>query len=129
MEALNGVLPNHFYTGGPLDPESKHYVNTLSVFVYPAFILLGFISLFSAIFSWLLVVKSIFQKTELNKSIQLLASLQFVGWTNLIFVAFVNIPTPRYLMPHFALFLIATSLFLLMLFRRYKHKFTIKNKA
>ena len=115
---LNNALPTFTAKGGPLDPESGHFANWLSVIIFPAFALLGLASLIGGLVSILAIL------TGLNKSckrpsadVVVLAALHLIGWSNLVFIALVNIPTPRYLMPHFAGFVLAALIGITLLMR------------
>lgn len=125
---LNQILPNVAFKGSALDPESRHPVNDLSLLVFPTFALLGLFSIFTAIVSWALVIfRALKALKHSSNELLLVASFQLFGWSNLVFVAFVNIPTPRYLMPHFAGFLISAAIVLFGILKLQKHKFCLRS--
>ena len=118
---LNNALPTFTAKGGPLDPESGHFANWLSVIIFPAFALLGLISLIGGLVSVIVILAGGSRGSGGSKrpltDMVMLAALHIIGWSNLIFIALVNIPTPRYLMPHFAGFVLAALIGVTLLMR------------
>ena len=118
---LNNALPTFTAKGGPLDPESGHFANWLSVIIFPAFALLGLISLIGGLVSVSVILAGGSRGSGGSKrpltDMVMLAALHIIGWSNLIFIALVNIPTPRYLMPHFAGFVLAALIGVTLLMR------------
>ena len=108
---LNSVLPHVAHTNSALDPTAKTTTNRFALIVFPAFAALGLTS-FCLLFVFIYISskKLFWHKQELTPTEMIVTSLLIIGWSNLIFIAFVNIPTPRYLMPHFPSFVLAALL-------------------
>lgn len=115
---LNNALPTFTAKGGPLDPESGHFANWLSMIVFPAFALLGLVSLIGGLVSVIVILAGGSRGSKRPPTdMVVLAALHLIGWSNLVFIALVNIPTPRYLMPHFAGFVLAALISVTLLMR------------
>jgi len=110
-QRLNSVLPQVAHSGSALDPTAKTTTNKLALVVFPAFAALGLIN-FCLLFVFMTISgKRLFwHKQALTSTEIIMTSLLIIGWSNLVFIAFVNIPTPRYLMPHFTSFVLTALL-------------------
>ena len=109
---LNTAVPGSS-SGHSLFSVGKHdSIALLSLLVFPAFLVLAVCSICFSVLTWIVVFSSSMKSTakRSQNAPTLIAWLFFIGWSYLIFVAFVNIATPRYLMPVIPFFLIAVLL-------------------
>jgi len=109
---LNSAIPGAS-SGHPLFSLGKHDpIALLSLLVFPAFLVLAVCSICFSVLTWALVLIASMKSTakRSQNAPMLIAWLFFIGWAYLIFVAFVNIATPRYLMPVMPFFLLAVLL-------------------
>ena len=113
---LNGALPGLHQTSSTsqlFDPNSRNGLASISLVSFPAFLMMGFSSLVFGIWSLAKISFHLFNKKLSSCSTLLLlaGALFLIGWSNLIFVAFTNIATPRYLMPTFCIFVLGNLIF------------------
>jgi len=114
--SLNGALPTFASKNGPFDPQSDHFANQIGVISFPVFIIFGLVSFALALWSLKHVANRLINQVKLIDNFTFfIASLQIIGWSNLTLIAFVNIPTPRYLMPHFSGFALSSTLMLYLI--------------
>ncbi len=105
--------------------ESRDVFATLSIFVFPSFIVLGAASFILSVRSCLYAIVQLANEKKLRIKFDemLIGSFLFLGWSNLAWVSFINIATPRYLMPNFIFFALPVLLFICCRIRNFfKHK-------
>ena len=124
---LNGALPGLHQTSSTsqlFDPDSKNGIATISLVSFPAFLTMGFSSLVFGIWSLAKISFHLFNEKLSSCSTEVLiaGALFLIGWSNLIFVAFTNIATPRYLMPTFCIFVLGNLIFFNALINQLRRK-------
>ena len=100
------------------DPNSNNGSASIALVSFPAFLMMGFSSLVFGIWSLAKISFDLFNEklSSCSDEVLLAGALFLIGWSNLIFVAFTNIATPRYLMPTFSIFVLGNLIFLNALF-------------
>ena len=109
-------------------PKKKStQINSLSSIAFFIFFIVGSLSLLFSLLSWFLISLAFVKGMKKNSHFHLVlvGSLFFLVQINVLFVAFINVPMARYLMPLFPLFILAILLFcnhFIETFKKYKAK-------
>ena len=122
-KSLQSSLPGPAQTGSKstlFAAEDKGAYALLSLFVFPSFILLGMASFILSIRGCLLGIYLLAKgkKLQITNDTMLIGSFLLFGWANLAWISFVNIATPRYLMPNFIFFALPALLFVSLSIRQ-----------
>jgi hypothetical protein len=124
---LQSAVPGDGAVEQYLDPNSINAFSLLSIVVFPMFLSLGVINFFIlTLHGFRIILSAGVHTIIISQKQKLVFVLSGVGWLNLVFVAFVNISSPRYLMPVLPFILLATLISISDIFEKLRTLRSVK---